>query len=109
MNVNLLHILLVAPLLIYIGHNGKKTSELCFKAVLLLGIVVLVYHGYQYLNRGQSVEIVLPAQEVSAGDPTPEEAQEVALDDGEMPVEIEEGFYDYSPMAGGCGNGMCTI
>lgn len=43
--VNLIHILLVGPLLIYIGYNGK-TARLYFELLLMLGFASIGYHGY---------------------------------------------------------------
>lgn len=44
--VNLIHILLVAPLLIYIGYNGTKTARLYYELLLMLGFAAIGYHGY---------------------------------------------------------------
>ena len=44
--VNLIHILLVGPLLIYIGYNREKTSRLYFELLLMLGFATIGYHGY---------------------------------------------------------------
>lgn len=44
--VNLIHILLVGPLLIYIGHNREKTARLYFELLLMLGFSAIGYHGY---------------------------------------------------------------
>ena len=49
--VNLIHILLVAPLLIYIGYNNKTTARLYFELLLMLGFAAIGYHGY-YLIKG---------------------------------------------------------
>lgn len=46
--INLLHILFVAPLLIAVGYNAKKSSDMLFNLTLVLGIVVLLYHAYIY-------------------------------------------------------------
>ena len=47
--VNLIHILLVGPLLIYIGFNGEKTARLYFELLLMLGFAAIGYHGYYLL------------------------------------------------------------
>jgi len=47
--VNLIHILLVGPLLIYIGYNGVKTARLYFELLLMLGFAAIGYHGYYLL------------------------------------------------------------
>lgn len=44
--VNLIHILLVGPLLIYIGYNKDKTARLYFELLLMLGFAAIGYHGY---------------------------------------------------------------
>ena len=44
--VNLIHILLVGPLLIYIGYNGEKTARLYYELLLMLGFASIGYHGY---------------------------------------------------------------
>jgi Na+-transporting methylmalonyl-CoA/oxaloacetate decarboxylase beta subunit len=44
--VNLIHILLVGPLLIYIGYNREKTARLYFELLLMLGFASIGYHGY---------------------------------------------------------------
>ena len=43
---NLIHIILVGPLLIYIGYHGAKTSRLYFELLLMLGFAAIGYHGY---------------------------------------------------------------
>ena len=56
--VYLIHILFVAPLLIYSGYIGNDLSEKCnnkeyvmmFKLLLIVGLVVLLYHGHAYLK-----------------------------------------------------------
>jgi hypothetical protein len=49
--VNLIHIFIVGPLLIYIGYNGEKTARLYFELLLMLGFASIGYHGY-YLIKG---------------------------------------------------------
>ena len=44
--VNLIHILLIGPLLVYIGYYGDKTARLYFELLLMLGFAVMGYHGY---------------------------------------------------------------
>jgi hypothetical protein len=43
---NLIHILIVGPLLVYIGYNGEKTSRKFFEILLMLGFAAIGYHGY---------------------------------------------------------------
>ena len=47
--VNLIHILLVGPVLVYIGYNGEKTARLYFELLLMLGFAAIGYHGYYML------------------------------------------------------------
>lgn len=57
-HVYLIHILFVAPLLMYSGYLGKELSLKCndhsyspvFTLLLIVGIVVLLYHGYKFLQ-----------------------------------------------------------
>ena len=44
--VNLIHIFLVGPLLLYIGYNIEKTPRLFFELLLMLGFAAIGYHGY---------------------------------------------------------------
>lgn len=48
--VNLIHILLVGPLLVYIGYNGENTSRRYFEILLMLGFASIGYHGYYLVN-----------------------------------------------------------
>lgn len=48
--VNLIHIFLVGPLLIYIGYYGDKTARLYFELLLMLGFASIGYHGYYLLR-----------------------------------------------------------
>ena len=44
--VNLIHIFIVGPLLVYIGYNRENTSRLYFELLLMLGFASIGYHGY---------------------------------------------------------------
>ena len=44
--VNLIHILIVGPLLVYIGYNEEKTTRLYFELLMMLGFASIGYHGY---------------------------------------------------------------
>jgi len=44
--VNLIHIFIVGPLLIYIGYNGEKTARLYFELLLMVAFAAIGYHGY---------------------------------------------------------------
>jgi hypothetical protein len=48
LNINLFHILVVAPLLIYLGLcKCKCCNEFIKKITLIFGITVLLYHSYE--------------------------------------------------------------
>lgn len=47
--VNYIHILLVGPLLMWIGWNGVDTPRMFFEMLLMLAFAVIGYHGY-YLS-----------------------------------------------------------
>jgi peptidoglycan/LPS O-acetylase OafA/YrhL len=47
--ISLIHILLVGPLLIYIGYNAEKTSRKFFELLLMLGFASIGYHFYYLL------------------------------------------------------------
>jgi hypothetical protein len=47
--VNLIHILLVGPLLLYIGYNSDNTARLYFELLLMLGFASIGYHGYYFM------------------------------------------------------------
>ena len=44
--VNLIHIFMVGPLLVYIGYNKEKTARLYFELLLMLGFASIGYHSY---------------------------------------------------------------
>ena len=44
--INLFHIFIVAPVLIYIGVKGIKTPDSAYQLLLMLAFTVIVYHGY---------------------------------------------------------------
>ena len=44
--INLIHILIIGPLLIYIGYQKEKTSRKFFELLLMLGFAAIGYHGY---------------------------------------------------------------
>ena len=45
--VNLIHVILIAPLLIYIGIHKKETPRPAYELMLLAGFSVLGYHLYE--------------------------------------------------------------
>jgi hypothetical protein len=44
--VNLIHALLIAPLLIWIGYHGKQTERPPYEMLLMTGFAALGYHLY---------------------------------------------------------------
>lgn len=49
--VNLIHVLLVGPLLIFIGYNKEKTPRLYFELLIMLGFASIGYHSYYMIPR----------------------------------------------------------
>jgi hypothetical protein len=47
--VNLIHIFIIGPTLIWIGYNKEKTSRRYFEILLMLGFASIGYHGYYLL------------------------------------------------------------
>jgi hypothetical protein len=48
--IHALHFLLVGPLLVYVGLNGKETGRMYYEMMLLLGFAALGYHGLNYIR-----------------------------------------------------------
>ena len=44
--MNLIHMILIAPLILYIGYNGKETTRQAFEGLLLLAFAALGYNLY---------------------------------------------------------------
>ena len=44
--VNLFHVFLIGPLLVFIGYHGEKTSRKYFELLLMLGFASIGYHLY---------------------------------------------------------------
>ena len=49
--VNLIHIFLVGPLLMYIGYYADQTPRLYFELLMMLGFASIGYHGYYLFVR----------------------------------------------------------
>ena len=47
--ISLIHIILVGPLLIFIGINKENTSRKYYELLLMLGFAAIGYHGYYLL------------------------------------------------------------
>ena len=56
--VYLIHILLVGPIFIYVGYAKKNTPNLVFNVLLIIGIVVVVYHGYLLNKSKQYIKVI---------------------------------------------------
>ena len=52
--VNLIHTLVVAPLLIWIGYHGKKTGRPAYEILLMLGFAVFGFHLYRAIVYSQT-------------------------------------------------------
>jgi hypothetical protein len=44
--VNLIHIFIIGPILVYIGYNRENTQRLYYELLLMLGFAAIGYHGY---------------------------------------------------------------
>jgi len=45
--VYLFHVLVVAPLLLYVGYKGPNAQSNMYPVLFVVGLVALVYHGYR--------------------------------------------------------------
>lgn len=57
-SINVIHLLLIGPMLTYVGMNGRKCSSLCFNILTAMGVIVMVYHAYR-LYVGMNKEVTL--------------------------------------------------
>ena len=53
--VNLIHMLVVAPLLLWIGYYGKETSRAAYELLLMTGFAALGYHLYNLALEANTV------------------------------------------------------
>lgn len=44
--INLIHVIIIGPLLVYIGYTGEKTTRKFFEILLMLGFASIGYHLY---------------------------------------------------------------
>lgn len=63
--VNILHVLAVAPLLLYIGCMGYDTPRWAFEVLAMLGFAALGYHIYQIVLTVQKMHKDLPEQQAT--------------------------------------------
>ena len=48
--IYLMHFLFVGPLLIYVGYYKEKAPKQVLNLVLVLGAIVTIYHGYEFIK-----------------------------------------------------------
>ena len=48
--VNLFHIIIVAPLLLYIGYNRRETPRSAYELSIMVGFAALGYHTYSAIK-----------------------------------------------------------
>ena len=48
--INIFHVAVVAPLLIYIGYYKPESSDFVYQLLLMLAFAVIGYHGYWLLQ-----------------------------------------------------------
>jgi threonine/homoserine/homoserine lactone efflux protein len=63
--VNILHVLAVAPILLYIGCMGYDTPRWAFEVLAMLGFAALGYHIYQIVLAVQKMHKDVPDQQAS--------------------------------------------
>lgn len=51
--INIIHIVIIAPLLFYIGTNAAKTERKFYEYLLLLGFAALGYNAFYFLGLGK--------------------------------------------------------
>jgi len=52
--VNVMHVILVAPVLLWIGYNGKKTERPAYEILLMLAFAALGHHMYKLIVVAQT-------------------------------------------------------
>jgi hypothetical protein len=55
--INLIHIFIIAPLLIYIGYYGKKTNRAAYELLGLTTFAALGYHLFNLIKVSQIVDL----------------------------------------------------
>ena len=48
--VYLVHIVIVGPLLVYIGYFKNRVDKNILNALVVLGAIVILYHGYKFVD-----------------------------------------------------------
>ena len=49
--LSLFHVLLVSPLLLFVGFQRASTPNWLYTAFLVIGMVIIMYHGYKLIVR----------------------------------------------------------
>ena len=49
--IYLMHFLFIGPLLMYVGYYKERAPKQVLNLVLVLGVVVTLYHGYEFLRK----------------------------------------------------------
>ena len=55
--INVMHVIIVAPLLIYVGYNEKKTPRAAYEMLGLLTFAALGYHLYNLIMLSQIIDV----------------------------------------------------
>ena len=55
---NLFHILIVVPILAYIGYHGANTPSTIFVMLMVTGLAVMIYHGYRYIQTQWNINLI---------------------------------------------------
>ena len=58
--INLIHALVVGPLLMYVGYKGKEAGDFAFYTLLYAGFMVHFYHVYRLFVPRKVVELYEP-------------------------------------------------
>jgi uncharacterized membrane protein len=59
-SIYLFHVLIVGPLLVYVGYYKGKVDSKILDTVAVLGAIVIVYHGYKlFLSRRAASKVVV--------------------------------------------------
>lgn len=48
--INMLHVLIIAPIIIFIGYHKTNTPRFAYELLLLLGFAALGYHMFSLIN-----------------------------------------------------------
>lgn len=54
--VNAIHVLFIAPLMIYIGYNQKESLRFSYELLLMLGFAALGYHMFSLVRELQTLD-----------------------------------------------------